>query len=113
MLNLERLERAAILILIAALVSGIGVMAYRKTRPPMAIDVTRFDTVGYDKHKININEADAGALMRLKGIGKVLAERIVEYRGSNGHFASIEGVKKVKGIGAALFETIKDEITVE
>jgi len=40
-----------------------------------------------------------------------LAERIIAYRISNGPFSAPEEIKKVKGIGEALFQKIKDEIT--
>ena len=61
---------------------------------------------------ININTADAKELEKLKGIGPVLAGRIIEYRESNGAFKSIEEIKKVRGIGEKTFEKMRDEITV-
>ncbi|MDI1471625.1 helix-hairpin-helix domain-containing protein [Thermodesulfovibrio sp. 1176] len=68
--------------------------------------------VVYGGEKIDINTATAKELMKLPGIGAVLAERIVEYREVNGKFKNIEEIKKVKGIGNAKFEKIKDMITV-
>lgn len=49
--------------------------------------------------------------MKLQGIGAVIAERIVKYREANGWFKSIEELKKVKGIGNAKLEKIKDMVT--
>lgn len=63
--------------------------------------------------KININTASAKELEELPGIGKVLAERIVSFRETNGPFKSIEDIKKVSGIGEKKFEAIKDLIIVE
>lgn len=60
---------------------------------------------------ININTATAEELKQLKGIGDVIAERIVEYAQTIG-FNSIEDIKNVKGIGDKKFENIKDKITV-
>jgi len=41
-----------------------------------------------------------------------MAGRIVAYRESHGPFRKIEDIKKVKGIGDATFERLKDLITV-
>jgi len=63
--------------------------------------------------KININVATAEELERLPNIGKLKAERIVEYREENGDFTSAEDIIKVKGIGEETLETIRDLIRVE
>lgn len=60
---------------------------------------------------ININTATAEELKQLKGIGDVIAARIVEYAQTIG-FNSIEDIKNVKGIGDKKFDNIKDKITV-
>ena len=46
--------------------------------------------------RININTADVATLQKIKGFGKKKAEAIVEYRGKNGIFKSIEEVLKIK-----------------
>lgn len=63
--------------------------------------------------KININTASKQQLMRLPGIGSVLAQRIIEYREKNGPFKAIEELLNVKGIGPKIFEKIKDRIRVD
>lgn len=63
--------------------------------------------------KININKAPAEELTQLKGIGAKYAARIVEFRETNGPFASPEDIMKVPGIGSKIFEANKDIITVE
>jgi comEA protein len=63
--------------------------------------------------KININLAYTADLQRLPGIGKVTADRIIEYREQNNGFGKIEDLMKVRGIGAKKFGKIKDLITVE
>ena len=62
--------------------------------------------------KISINEANVASLDSLPGIGSVLAKRIVTYRSSVGLFNSIEDIKNVSGIGDAMYEKIKNYITV-
>jgi competence protein ComEA len=61
---------------------------------------------------ININTATLEELMKLPDIGKVTAQKIIDYRDQNGPFAMIEDVMNVSGIGPATFEKIKDLITV-
>ncbi len=62
--------------------------------------------------QVNINEADAGTLATLKGIGKDRALKIIEYREQNGPFQDPEDIIKVKGIGRKIFEQNKDFITI-
>lgn len=62
------------------------------------------------EEKISINTATIASLDTLPGIGSVIARRIVSYRTSHGSFSTIEDLKKVSGIGDALFEQIKDLI---
>lgn len=121
MLNLEKPEKILLAVLMAALLLGLGILAYRKSCPvgSLRIESSMPETrpSGRDIIKnsktININEAAAEELKNLKGIGVVLARRIVEYRTKNGLFISLDDLKRVRGIGNALFEKIKNDITIE
>lgn len=62
---------------------------------------------------ININTADVDALQVLPGIGPKTAQAIVDYRGANGPFETIEDVVQVKGIGEATLESLRPLITVD
>lgn len=61
---------------------------------------------------IDINRADEQTLTMLNGIGEVLAARIVQYRDEHGPFQSLEDLIKVKGIGEATVERIRERAIV-
>lgn len=61
---------------------------------------------------ININTANSEQLMKISGVGKTKAEAIISYREKNGDFKKKEDITKVRGIGKATFEKIKDKIEV-
>ncbi len=61
---------------------------------------------------VNINTASAQELQSISGIGATRAQAIIGYREANGGFTCIEDVKKVSGIKDAVFNRIKDHITV-
>ncbi len=121
MFDLERLEKKVLVFLLAALLIGAGIIAYKKLCPTGDLSIERFSaptapsdgkTLGINK-KVNINNASADQLMALKGVGKIMAQRIVEYRQKKGLFISPEDIKKVAGIGDKLFSKIKDSISLE
>jgi len=62
--------------------------------------------------KVNLNTASLSQLDTLTGIGATYAQRIIDYRNSNGGFKSIDEIQNVKGIGPKTFEKLKDQITV-
>lgn len=61
---------------------------------------------------IDLNTATAKQLEQLPGIGKEIAQRIVNYRTDVGPFTSINELMKVKGIGTGKFAKIKELITI-
>jgi competence ComEA-like helix-hairpin-helix protein len=63
--------------------------------------------------RININTASARDLEALPGIGKGLAERIVEHRQKYGPFAKPEHLIMVRGISEHRFAALRELITVE
>lgn len=60
--------------------------------------------------KISINSASAEEFAELPGIGPSTAEKIVAYRDENGLFQNIEDLMRVKGIGQAKFDKMKDRL---
>lgn len=76
------------------------------------LDVAGETAVATESEIVNINTADVAQLDTLPGIGPSTAEKIVEYRDTNGPFAAIDEIMSVSGIGPAKFEQIESFITV-
>lgn len=65
-----------------------------------------------ENKKISINTASITELTTLTGIGESKAKSIIEYREKEGPFKDIKDIMNVSGIGEALFEKIKENITI-
>jgi len=70
------------------------------------------DLESTDVELININTATFDELDTLPGIGPTTAQKIIDYRETNGPFSIIEDIMNVSGIGPATFEDLKDLISV-
>lgn len=76
------------------------------------ISSTTAEAIVAGASKVNINTASAEELMSLTGIGPTKAQAIVDYRESNGAFATVDDLINVSGIGEKTLAKIRDEITV-
>ena len=61
---------------------------------------------------VNVNKATIEELINVRGIGPVMAKRIIEHRDKNGAFKSIDDLTQVQGIGGNKLQRIKDQVTV-
>jgi competence protein ComEA len=59
------------------------------------------------RFQIDVNEADWPEWSALPDIGETLARRIVESRQSDGPFADVEDLRRVRGVGPKTLERIK------
>jgi competence protein ComEA len=66
-----------------------------------------------NSQRININTASAKELEDLPGIGKGLAERIIEHRDKYGPFRRAEHLIIVRGISDRRFRALRELITAE
>lgn len=62
---------------------------------------------------ININEASEEELISLPGIGKKIAQRIIEYRKKKGKFKNQSELLKIKGISKKRLAKIENLIEVK
>lgn len=115
----QRFWTVIIILLVAIIVTG-GIIAWQKYKPPQPVEIylppptEPSAAVSQEEapQKIDINRAEAWLLEVLPGIGPSKAQAIIDYRQQNGGFKHIIEITKVEGIGPAIYEEIKDLITV-
>jgi competence ComEA-like helix-hairpin-helix protein len=118
---MNRRERAVLLLLIAAFVSGAAITWFRRARlarqsarTPIAVVCSPESARGSPAvpGPIDLNQSTARQLEALPGIGPVLAGRIVEYRLRHGGFHSVSELRSVSGIGPKRYAGLKDLVFV-
>lgn len=95
---------AGLLVLAVVLALGTGLALAKdpvKVRPKPQILTIKL---------IDINSATVDELQEIKGIGPVLADRIVKYRKKHGPFKSKADIQKIEGVGPKTYEDIKPYI---
>ncbi len=65
-----------------------------------------------DGPRIDVNAAGHGELTRLPGVGKAIAQRILDSRHAEGPFASVDDLRRIKGIGARTLDKLRPLVTV-
>jgi DNA uptake protein ComE-like DNA-binding protein len=97
---------------------------YLRLAPHMLLggDVTRTGQSGRGRFSgaviretgpIEINSADSARWTGLRGVGPVLASRIVTYREAIGGFRSVDDLKSVYGLKPDIFETIRPHLELD
>uniref|UniRef100_H3DLD6 Endonuclease/exonuclease/phosphatase family domain-containing protein 1 n=1 Tax=Tetraodon nigroviridis TaxID=99883 RepID=H3DLD6_TETNG len=71
-----------------------------------------FGPILVNQERLNINAATEEELMTLPGVGRAVAQNIVEYRDRIGGFRKVEDLALVSGVGATKLEAVKPEICV-
>lgn len=109
MIHLTLQEKKVLLFLSFLFAVGCAVSVYRKSSGcnSCLIDIYSSKKVS---GPVNINKAAREELMALPGIGERIAENIILFRSAHGPFASMEDLKKVKGVTDALLAGLKDKI---
>jgi comEA protein len=92
--------------LVAAMIALVALLGLS----PTASARSKKLTVG---ESINLNTAGFRELVRLKGVGKATAKRILEYREANGPFDSVDDLTDVRGIGKKKMAAIRPFLRLE
>ena len=77
-----------------------------RNRPRISGPASRFK-IG----PVDMDTSSAELIETLNGIGPALAKRIVADRDSSGPFGSLDGLRRVKGIGPALSAKLAPQVT--
>jgi competence protein ComEA len=104
--DLDRINKAM------ALQDGAQVFVPRLSQPaPTLINppATRAGQAALPGKLVNLNTASLDELDTLPGVGPATAQRIVEGR----PYGAVEDLLRVKGIGQATFDKLKDSVTVK
>jgi len=81
--------------------------------PALSLSITVSPTADdATPQRVNINRADPWLLQALPGIGPDRAQAIVDFRVEHGAFVRTEDLMLVPGVGSAVYESLKDLITV-
>jgi competence protein ComEA len=82
--------------------------------PTLAVEDADADAVKIaPANQIDLNRATAEELTAIPGVGRVIAQRIVEFRDKQGPFRRIEDLLKIKGIGEKSFQKIRPYVKIE
>ena len=109
------LKRDQIFLAVVSLIAIVLLSMY-------ALRLSRFGTTPIEiehhaaksyEFRVDVNHATWVEWSQLEGVGRKLAERIVEHRETHGPFQTIEDVQLVKGIGPKKFERLKHWLVIE
>ncbi len=121
---LTRQEKGVLILLCVGILCGISYRFYsrhffpighphsrpRSARSPLT---RRLDTLVSADRRLTINTASETDLIAVRGIGPVLAARILEYRKIHGPYSSPEELLNVPGIGPRTLDTLRDSFIFE
>ena len=65
------------------------------------------NSAGTQDSRVSLNQGTAADFDSLPGVGPVLAARIVAFRDQHNHFASVDQLQEVPGIGPKVFANLK------
>jgi competence protein ComEA len=104
---LRRGEQATVAILVAAgLVAAISWWVYRGGTSGRTVEIEKAQPQTA-RFQVDINKAQWPELATLPGVGRKLAERIVQSRETDGPFRDNSDLRRVRGIGPRTLESLR------
>lgn len=129
MFGFTKNEQRVILFLTAAFFCGVLIRAVRDDARPLpdaaepgiqaplhAPELPRENAGGGGERPmagVNLNSAGSAELIRVPGIGPVMAERILAYRRECGRFRSVDELIRVRGVGPKTLEKIRPYLRID
>ena len=104
---LRRSEQATVAVLIAAgLLSVVGWLLSQGRARWQMVEIERAEpqTASF---QVDVNKAQWPELATLPGVGRKLAERIVQSREQDGPYVGLDDLRRVRGIGPRTLETVR------
>jgi competence ComEA-like helix-hairpin-helix protein len=124
-----RQQLVLLVLLVAAAAAGLAVREWRTaypeladrleqldrqrpnaTEPPREVRTPREATTS--ERPLDLNRATPDELTTLPGVGLALALRIVQARETGGRFASVDDLRRVKGLTVTRLERLRPLLTV-
>jgi competence protein ComEA len=131
--------RPLVVLLVVVLVAGtgVGIGHWRRAHPDLEARLERLDLPAAETpgaaavpwsarapaaarplrpspdRPLDVNRASPGELTRLPGVGPALAARIVAAREQGGRFASVDDLRRVRGISRATLERLRPLVAAE
>lgn len=116
-----RVKRTDLLLIVAAVVLCVGTCVVAKlTTPPFeptevtyqpattTATTTASTAAAKTALRLDLNTASKDDLLKVEGIGEVMADRILAYREQNGGFDTVEELLQVAGVGEKRLEKWRD-----
>ena len=103
---------AALLCALPALTAGGPQAIQYKPKPMTELTISQVNR-DHPSNGIPVNQADAEELITIRGIGPVLADRIINERETNGLFYYAEDLLSVRGIGEKTLKSIREQIQIQ
>ncbi|MGA2620680.1 MAG: helix-hairpin-helix domain-containing protein [Thermoguttaceae bacterium] len=107
---LRRADQAAVAVLVAAgLIATVGWWVYHGGMRGRLVEVDRAEPQSAD-FQVDINTAERPELMQLPGVGRALADRIIQSRRQHGPFTDPEDLRRVPGIGPKTLAALRGHL---
>jgi len=106
-------EKRIVVLFLALACAGLGFSLWTARDRPIIEQTELLPERGLEAKeevvgRCNLNTASCDELEKIRGVGPVLAHRILEYREENGPFICLEELLNVKGIGPKILSDMEE-----